>query len=124
MLALILGIASAAGWIIFDLAASIVTYPIMTTTTWWIFVSSGAALVIITVLAQVLEYREFRKDSAKQSHEHNLLAGANLKILERLEQVTQTIGEPVGLSMEIAVRRIELLERQVEELQKGSSRTS
>jgi hypothetical protein len=44
MLALILGIAAAAGWIIFDVAISVVAYPLMPPYLWWIFVLSGGRI--------------------------------------------------------------------------------
>jgi len=113
MLALVLGIAGAAGWIIFDVAVSILTYPLMSPATWWAFVISGAVLVIVTVVAQVLEYIEFQKDSAKHSMEHEALARGSIAVWEKLESITQTSGQPAIKTIEVAVQKIARLEDKV-----------
>jgi len=94
MLALILGIAAAAGWIVFDVIASIVTYPAMSSGEWWTFVLSGAALVILTVVVQILEYRERQKDEQKHSEEHGTLASGMVMLAGMVQAgPNQTPGE-------------------------------
>jgi hypothetical protein len=120
MLALVLGIASAAGWIIFDVAISIVTYPLMPTCEWWIFVLSGVALVTVTVAAQILEYRGRERVEKRQSNEHAVIATGTLAIFERLAAVTQTTGQSATITLEATILKIDALTRQVADLSESS----
>jgi hypothetical protein len=111
---LILGIAAAAGWIIFDAAVSIVTYPLMPTAWWITLVLSGAVLVILTATAQILEYRSHQRDTKQQSQEHAAIATATMAIFERLAAITQTTGQPIANVIEVATSQIARLEGKVE----------
>ena len=72
MLALVLGIAAAAGWVIFDVAVSIVTYPLLSREGWWAFVISGAVLVLLTIAAEILNYRAQQRGEQKHSDDTRL----------------------------------------------------
>ena len=113
MLALLLGIAAAAGWIIFDVAVSVVTYPLMPRWEWWAFVPSGGVLVILTIAAQILDYLAHQKDEKRHSNEHVAIATGTNAIFERLATLTQTTGRPAATVFEAAMARIESLENQV-----------
>jgi hypothetical protein len=116
MLALILGIAAAAGWIIFDVAVSVVTYPLMPKFEWWIFVLSGAVLVILTVIAQIMEFKASQRAETKHSAEHTAIATGTLAIWERLMLATQTMGQPEAKVAEAATAKIQQLENQLAEM--------
>jgi hypothetical protein len=116
MLALALGIVANAGLIIFDVAISIVTYPMMPTWEWWIFVLSGAGLVILAVSAQVMEFKAYRRDDERHTHEHEVLAQGNIAVLQRLAIATQTTGQSTGEIIQAAIQKIEGLESQLADI--------
>jgi hypothetical protein len=122
MLALVLAIGAEAGWIIFDVAVSVVTYPLLPSKEWWALVVSGAALVILTIVARILEFRGGERVARQHFQEHDILASSSLKILAQLQNVTQTSGEPVVKTIEMATAKIETLEQQIRALEQAVRR--
>ena len=122
MLALILGIAATAGWIAFDVAISIVTYPLMPTYEWRIFVASGVLLIILTIVSEVMSYTAHERDEQRHTAEHDILASGSLKILGQLQNVTNTSGEPVVKTIEMATSKIEAMQQELKMLNERSAR--
>jgi len=110
MPALLLGIAATVGWIVFDVFASIVTYPHMPAGEWWAFVTSGGVLVILTVIGESLAHRSQQEDETRHSDEHAVLATGTLAIWEQLAALTNTRGQSIGAVMEAANAKIAALE--------------
>jgi hypothetical protein len=113
MLALLLGIAATAGWIAFDVAVSVVTYPLIPPKEWWTLVLSGGVLVALTFVTEILNYIGHQKDEKRHSDEHAVIATGTLAIFERLRDVTQTTDQPVARTIEIATDRIGRLEARI-----------
>jgi hypothetical protein len=123
MLALVLAVGAEAGWIIFDIVVSVVTYPLLPLGKWRVLVGSGAILVIATIIARILEFRGDQQVERRHTEEHELLASAAIKTLEmgsnfpllvqRLENLTNTQGKPLVTTIEVANRKIERLESKV-----------
>ncbi len=91
MLALFLDVAATAGWIAFDVAISVETYPIMPSYKWWMFVLGGAALVILTGVVQILEYETNQKYDQKHSHEHTALTVGTISVFDQLKGLAATL---------------------------------
>lgn len=122
MVALILGIAAAVGWITFDVLVSLATSAVIPDRQWWAFLIGGAGLAVLTVSAEVLDYRSHQRTDKKHSDEHTALAAGELKIWEQLQEVTKTTGESTVTTVDAATRRIESLEDQVAELRRAQWR--
>jgi hypothetical protein len=118
MFALILGIAAAALWIVFDAAVSVMTYPVMPAWEWWTILLSGAGLAILTATAQILEYKAHEKEEKTHSSKLGAIATGTLAIFERLATLTQTTGQPVDVIIEGATARIDVLSTQLATLKR------
>jgi hypothetical protein len=91
-----------------------VTYPLMSCGTWWAIVLGGGVLVTVTVVAQILEYIEFRKDSEKHSLEHTAIATGTLAIFNQLAALTQTPGQSIPAIVEAANSAIIKMQTKIE----------
>ena len=117
MLALLLGLAAAVGWVVFDVVAAVVTYPNMTTGWWWIFVSAGGVLVTLTAVAQIIEYKAHQRDEMRHSQEHDVLAQGSIAILAKM---IGAIGQPTDTVIEAATTKLALLENKLSRIEERS----
>lgn len=123
-----------AGWILFDvlicLRTGYMTRP-FPPWEWWIWLVAGLALAAGSFIAQWLEGRKHDREMAdlkggqeRHSAEHDVLAashiqlGTNMESLRvqilGLQSVTNTSGEPISKTIEIATEKIGRLEAQVQ----------
>jgi hypothetical protein len=113
MFALVLAIGAEGGWIIFDIVVSVVTYPLLPSKEWWALVIGGAVLVVLTIIARILEFRGDQRVERRNSEEHEALAKGSLAILQ-LASVTNTTGEPIVKTLEVANDKIAALESRID----------
>jgi hypothetical protein len=122
-----------AGWILFDvlicLRTGYMTGP-FPRWEWWTWLGSGLLLAGLSIYGQWRENKNHESEmvalkagQTQHSQEHDILAGSNISILAQLQNVTQTSGEPVVKTIEMATAKIETLEHQIRALTERAGRT-
>ena len=110
-------------WIILDVAMFLLTTPMLPTWQWWGFLCAGFVLGVAALIGEIVDRKEHKKEitdlktgQAQHSYEHDVLAGANIQILERLQSATNTTGAPIVTTIEIATEKIQSLQTEVANL--------
>ena len=78
----------------------------MPTREWWIFVLSGAALAILAVISQVLDYRSSQRHNQQHSEEHLGIAAGTNAIYHSL--MSLSADNPISSSVLVAELRSKL----------------
>jgi hypothetical protein len=114
---LLFGILATAGWIIFDLIATYVTYPELSRGWWWALAIFGAILVVCTIVERILEATSQNRLENKRDYQLGAIASATEEVYRRLAAITSSkiSVEPIEI-LNAAVKKIETLETEVAEV--------
>jgi hypothetical protein len=116
---LLFGILAAAGWVVFDIIATIVTYPAMSREYWWLFAAFGVVLVICTIIERILEYGVSNKLEEKRDNQLFAIATGTEAVYQRLAAITSSSFQSAPIELaNAAVKKIEALEGEVAEFRR------
>jgi hypothetical protein len=118
------------GWLLFDVAVSIMTAGYLPLWEWRALFWGGGTLALLTLIGMIWDYRAHKKDVA--AHEQGIadiragqaghtgeiatVAKGSIAIFNKLDQlagITQTTGQPLATVIETAISKIAQLETKV-----------